>query len=226
MEYLITIMFLPLFLLTVSVHEFSHGWVAHKLGDNTAKEKGRLTLNPLKHISLLLTIFLPATLIAITKGKFAIAALKPVPINPLFFRNPKRGLTYVGAAGPLSNLFLALVFSSFLRILPYYEDGFIGAARAVLGLLVVANTVLGLFNLMPVPPLDGSRIIAGLLPNRAARAMLRYDKYGVLFIVTLLAALALTTDGLISILRLPLKLIWKLYGLNGVEFDNLMIGSP
>lgn len=183
-------------------------------------------MNPLKHISLWLTIFLPATLILITNGKFAVAALKPVPINPMLFRNPKRGLTYVGIAGPLSNFFMALVFSSILRILPYSETGFIGGTRIVLGMAVLANFILGMFNLMPVPPLDGSRILAGLVPNKATRIILRLDKYGVIFIITLLGALALTTDGgVFSVIRVPLKYIWKFYGLRGLEFDNLTMGT-
>lgn len=224
-KYLITIVFLPLFLFSVSIHEYSHGWVASKLGDNTAKLRGRLTLNPIKHISLLLTIVLPVVLALITWGRFAIGSLKPVPINPMLFRNPKRGLSYVGLAGPLSNFFTALVFASFLKILPYSEEGIIAVIRIILSMAVLANFILGLFNLIPVPPLDGSRIVAGIVPNKLTMFILKSDKYGIIFLVSLLAAIAIWTDnGIFGVIRIPLKYLWKFYGLKGVEFDNFTLG--
>jgi Zn-dependent protease len=223
-EYLELAIFLPLFLLTVSVHEYSHGWVASKLGDDTARERRRLTLNPLAHISVPLTIVLPILVLLVTWGRFALALLKPVPINPLRFRNPKRGLTYVGIAGPVSNLLMALMLSLLLRfgILPH--TGLLGSLRDILGLIIIVNIILALFNLLPIPPLDGSRVLVGLLPNKYARAVLRLDRYGFIFILTLFISLALISGGILQFMMIPLKFVWKLYGLSGVEFDNLVLG--
>ena len=226
-EYLELIFFLPLFLLTVSIHEYSHGWVANKLGDGTARERGRLTLNPLAHISLPLTIVLPILVLVLTWFRFTIALLKPVPINPFRFRNPKRGLMYVGLAGPVSNLLVALVLSMFLRfdILPL--TGFLGGIRAILGLIIIVNIVIAMFNMLPIPPLDGSRVMVGLLPNKYARMLLSVDRYGFIFIITLFASLAFAGggEGILQFIRTPLKFVWKsLYGLSGLEFDNLMYG--
>ncbi len=223
-EYLELAIFLPLFLLTVSVHEYSHAWVASKLGDDTAREKRRLTLNPLAHISVPLTILLPIIVLLVTRGRFALALLKPVPINPLRFRNPKRGLTYVGMAGPISNLLMALVLSLFLRLGILPHAGLFGGLRDILGLMIIVNIILAMFNLLPIPPLDGSRVLVGLLPNKYARAVLRLDRYGFIFILTLFTSLALMGGGILEFIIVPLKFVWKLYGLSGVEFDNLLLG--
>ncbi len=222
-ENLELIIFLPLFLLTVSIHEYSHGWMAQKLGDNTARERGRLTLNPLAHISIPLTIILPVIILLVTWGRFTLALLKPVPINPLRFRNPKRGLTYVGIAGPFSNFLMAFILSLFLRFGLLPDEGLWGSIKVILGFVIIVNLILGMFNLLPIPPLDGSRVIVGLLPNRYARIILRLDKYGFIFIITLFVSVGLMAGGMLRLIIVPLKFAWKLYGLSGVEFDNLIL---
>ena len=221
-ELLQVIAVLPFLMLTVSVHEFSHGYVAMKLGDDTAKEKRRLTINPLRHISVPLTIILPAVLILVTRARFSFALLKPVPINPLRFRKPKRGLAWVGMAGPASNIVMGLFFALLLRFNLVPAKGFWGSIREMLAFLVIFNTALALFNLMPIPPLDGSRILVGFLPNKFAKTVLKLDRYGFILILTVFATVALMTGDLIQYVRIPLKAVWKLYGLSGTEFDGLI----
>jgi Zn-dependent protease len=220
--------FLPLFLLTVTVHEYSHGYVAYRLGDTTAKERGRLTLNPIAHMSLVLTLLLPALVWIATWFRFTIALLKPVPINPLRFRDPKRGLLLVGLAGPLSNFAIAFLLSllTMSGIIPVW--GFWGSVRTVLGLLIIVNILLGTFNILPIPPLDGSRVLVGLLPRRYGTVLLKLDRYGIIFIIAFFASVAIMAGGLLEVVRVPLKSIWKFIGLDGVRFDDMFttVHSP
>lgn len=169
-----------LLIIAMTIHEFSHGWVAYKLGDVTAKYSGRLTLNPLAHIDPVWTFLLPLFLFVSSGGRFIFGAAKPVPINYWALRNPKRDIIFVGAAGPLSNLALAFLLSLLLKIpLPGYLS-------FVLFNLLVINVVLGVFNLMPIPPLDGSRIIMGLLPGRLASSYASIEPYGFIILMALI----------------------------------------
>ncbi len=183
---ILTIMAVPL-LAAVTIHEVSHGVVAYKLGDPTAKQAGRLTLNPLRHLDLFGTLAFVITQ--------AIGWAKPVPVNPLNFKNPRRDMMWVALAGPISNLLLAVVFSLCLKFAPYllYFLGFLGP-KAVLffgrplilmfALGIQLNIGLAVFNLIPIPPLDGGRILAGLLPRDLAYQYMRLEPYG--FIILLL----------------------------------------
>jgi Zn-dependent protease len=169
---------------SVILHEVAHGAAAERCGDGTARERGRLTFNPIPHIDPLGTVLLPALLV-IAHSSVILGWAKPVPINPWRFRRPKRDLAIVGAAGPLSNLALAGVSAAAFRlVLPLA-----GLDHPVTRLLLTAaaiNTVLALFNLIPIPPLDGSRLLVGILPGRIAVQYLRLERVGFYLIFTLL----------------------------------------
>lgn len=170
-----------LLLIAMVVHEFSHGWVAYKLGDPTAKYSGRLTLNPLAHIDPIGTVLLPLLLYLSTNGQFVFGAAKPVPINYQALRNPKRDIIWIGASGPVANFIFALLCSIFLRIqaLPVL-------IQELLQNLIVINVVLGVFNLIPIPPLDGSRIVMGLLPRRLAYSYALIEPFGFFIVMALI----------------------------------------
>jgi Zn-dependent protease len=175
----------------IVLHEVSHGYVAFRLGDSTAKERGRLTLNPLSHVDPIGTIVLPALLI-LAQSPFVFGYAKPVPVNFANLRNPLRDMIWVGAAGPLTNLALAVasavLFHAFLRI---FEPGQSAVALEIVLLMlrssVLVNVVLATFNLLPILPLDGGRILTGLLPLPLAAAYVRLERYGMLIVVVLLA---------------------------------------
>lgn len=164
-----------IFLITVTVHEFCHGLLADRLGDRTARELGRLTLNPLKHIDPFWTILLPALLFFSTRGQFAIGMAKPVPVNFMNLRNPKRDMIWVAGAGPMANFLLAGALTLVFRQFPY----------PVLLYTIYFNIGLAVFNLIPIPPLDGSRILTGLLPTPLAARYLLLEPFGFLIVLIL-----------------------------------------
>jgi Zn-dependent protease len=164
---------LPLLLVSLVMHELAHGWVAWKLGDPTAKLHGRLTLNPLKHLDVWGTIALVVTFVG-SGGSFFFGWAKPVPISPWHFKDPQRGMMLVGAAGPVANFALALI-SAGLVWLTYTWSLFAAQALALAFLL---NIVLGVLNLIPIPPLDGSRVVGGFLPRDLYLRWVDLDRYG------------------------------------------------
>lgn len=173
---------LPIFMMAVVIHEVSHGWVALYLGDPTARSAGRLTLNPFKHIDPIGTLWVPLFLIAV-RSPFILGWAKPVPVDPLRLSHPRRDMIWVGAAGPAANFFLAWITSFFLHLLrPHLSDILI--ALALYGILI--NLVLGVFNLLPIPPLDGSRVLTGILPLSWARWVWGLERWGVWILITLL----------------------------------------
>ena len=172
---------LAIFFSAIIVHEFSHALVANKLGDPTAQKMGRLTLNPLAHIDPFGTILLPLMLIMLN-SPVLFGWAKPVPINFNNLKNPKRDIIWVGIAGPCANLLMATAGAFLLKI------GFNnpGSMAPLIQYLIIVNVVLAVFNLIPIPPLDGSRVLMGLLPRQAAIRLALFEPYGFILLFALL----------------------------------------
>ncbi|HDJ99898.1 MAG: site-2 protease family protein [Candidatus Thorarchaeota archaeon] len=180
---------LPTILIAVIVHEYAHGWAAYKLGDETPKTSGRLTLDPLKHIDPIGTILVPILLLITSNFTFTFGWAKPVPVNFLRFKNIRKGLILVSLAGPLSNLLLALVFALIYRFLifpfPVFSSSYLEFFTRY---MVIINSVLAIFNLIPIPPLDGSKILYGIFLKYPQDVLMnpKIDMYGMIILVILL----------------------------------------
>lgn len=159
------------------IHEYMHGWMAERLGDPTAKYAGRLTLDPRVHIDLWGTLLMPLLLFVGSGGRFMFAYAKPVPYNPYNLKNQKWGPVMVGSAGPAANLLLAVVFALVLRFVP------VGSMAEFLHLIVRINVMLLVFNLVPIPPLDGSKLLYALLPDSAHQIKAFFDRYGFVVLI-------------------------------------------
>ncbi|GHT82286.1 peptidase M50 [Betaproteobacteria bacterium] len=196
-------------LLAITLHEAAHGYVARYFGDNTAEREGRITLNPLRHIDLVGTIILPLIIFLASRELLGGHGMlfgwaKPVPVNFGRLRRPKADMLWVAAAGPLANLFMMLVWALVYGVV----TGVGGAgsvhhyllAMAIIGLQI--NGVLMLLNLLPIPPLDGGRIVVSLLPNRLAWQFLRIEPFGMVIVIVLLL-----TGVLGAILRPPVQML-------------------
>ncbi len=173
---------IPAVLIAISIHETAHGYVAYKLGDPTAKNMGRLSLNPLDHLDIMGVICMLL---------FGFGWAKPVPVNPLYFKNRKQGMSLVGLAGPMSNLFMALISALLLGVffgfgLHALESIFVDFLLNVLSAIMALNVGLAVFNLIPIPPLDGSKILAVVLPDKAYYNLMRYERYAMPILMILL----------------------------------------
>jgi len=164
------------------IHEYAHGWMANRLGDPTAKYAGRLTLDPRSHIDIWGTVLMPIFLFVVSGGSFLFAYAKPVPFNPYNLKSHKWGPAMVALAGPMSNLLLALTFSIALRFVPFLPPVFWGIAEFI-SIIIFANIMLMVFNLVPIPPLDGSKILFAVLPDSAYKVRAFLEQYGMMFLL-------------------------------------------
>lgn len=195
------ILFIIILIPSVILHEVSHGYIALKMGDHTAKYSGRLTLNPIPHIDPIGSILVPLILI-IMPTPYVFGWAKPVPINPYNFRNPRKDMMWVGLSGPATNLTLALGFSLLKTLMP---ANYIGS---VLNYAAFINIILAVLNLIPIPPLDGSRVLTGLLPRKAAYNYMKLEPYGIILVL-----LFITTIGT-YIIGPIIYIITHLFGVN------------
>jgi Zn-dependent protease len=200
-------------LVAVVFHEVAHGWVANRFGDPTAARLGRLTLNPFAHIDLFGTILVPLLLI-VANSPFVFGWAKPVPVNYHNLRHPKRDMMWVAAAGPATNLLLAAGCAAVWKLLAPMSGGQTEAGLpdvfTVLVLMaqsgILINVTLAVFNLLPLPPLDGGRVLVGLLPEPLSRQVARIEPFG--FIVLIVLLMTRTLDRIIGP---PTELLLKLY---------------
>ena len=175
--------------LAITLHEAAHGYAAKRLGDLTAYQEGRITLNPIKHIDLIGTLVVPAVLLLATGGKIAFGWAKPVPVNFSALRNPKRDMLWVAAAGPGANLAMAIGWALLFKLAltapeNYFSSPLLEMSKG--GILI--NLVLMVLNLIPVPPLDGGRIAISALPHAMAYNLAKLEPYGLLIIMLLMAS--------------------------------------
>ncbi|OGW38597.1 MAG: hypothetical protein A2X58_10045 [Nitrospirae bacterium GWC2_56_14] len=186
----------PPIIFAIVLHEVAHGWVANRLGDHTARDMGRLTLNPLSHIDLFGTILMPLLLFWATDGRMVFGYAKPVPINPYNFQDPKKGMALSSLAGPGINLVMAISFAFVLRlVLPAISQisprdawSWFGPPLVLMCQSgVIINVVLGVLNMIPIPPLDGSRVVYWLLPDKQAALYYQLERYGFVILMLLLA---------------------------------------
>ena len=164
------------------IHEVSHGFVANALGDPTAKDMGRLTLNPLKHLEPFGSVILPA-LLMLAKSPILFAWAKPVPFNPLNLKDPKWDSARIAIAGPLSNFAIAIVFGLFLRFIPFGDNPAFALFPELFAIIVFINIMLGVFNLVPIPPLDGSKLLFAFLGDSQREAMQFLEQNGLILLL-------------------------------------------
>ena len=186
---IVSIWLLPV-LIAVTFHEAAHGYVARMLGDETASRLGRVSLNPLRHIDPFGTIILPALLL-LASSPFLFGYAKPVPVNFRALRNPRSGMVLVAAAGPAMNIALAIIAALSFHLLVYLPATVAQWTALNLRNAIVINAVLAVFNLFPLPPLDGGRIAVGILPNVLARPLARLEPYGMVILIGLIILLPL-----------------------------------
>jgi Zn-dependent protease len=196
------IIYFVIIVISLTVHEFCHAWVGHMLGDITAKAHGRLTLNPMAHIDPLTTLLLPLGLI-LAGSPVVFGAAKPVPFNPYAVRYDKWGVCLVAIAGPFSNLIMAIIVGLYLRFVPLS-----GLAGQFLLQFVVVNLAFFIFNMIPFPPLDGSRVLYAIAPGGVRDVMDKIEGYGIVVVfIFLLLLFPLISPLITRVVQLLLNLI-------------------
>lgn len=196
----VQVILIPVIIFALSFHEFSHGWMAHRYGDPTAKNAGRLTLNPLAHLDVFgsLALYL-----------MGFGWAKPVPVDPRYLANPKRDMMWIALAGPVSNLILALISGILLSI--FLRMGFISGQSSLTMVLIMSlqiNLVLAIFNFIPIPPLDGSRILGGLIPYKYQNELAKFEFYGPRVLMGLIILSMFTRINIFSIIISPIMTIF------------------
>ncbi|MBK8182376.1 MAG: site-2 protease family protein [Candidatus Competibacteraceae bacterium] len=192
----------PPLLLAITLHEVAHGWMALQFGDTTAAAQGRLSLNPLRHVDPIGTVLVPAVLAVL--GGFIFGWAKPVPVNYFRLRHPKRDMALVALAGPASNLVMALGWALIALIGHALQNtvSWLGEPLLLMGIAGIdVNVMLGVLNLVPIPPLDGSRVLAGVLPDRIGEMMARLEPFGLVILIALLASGLLNLMPIVNSLR-------------------------
>ena len=201
-------------LVCITLHELSHGYTAYLLGDDTAKSRGRLTLNPIKHMDVMGLLMMLV---------FHVGWAKPVPVNMYKFKNPKRGMALTALAGPMSNLVIAVVFMfvSGLLYIPLYSSGVGYFFLGMLQLTAYISVGLGLFNLIPIPPLDGSKVLFSLMSDDKYYKLMRYERYGGILMLILVASgvigrplsslISKTIYGLTPVAQFGMTLVYNLF---------------
>jgi Zn-dependent protease len=212
----LSVWFLPV-IVAITFHEAAHGWMAERFGDNTARLLGRVSFNPIRHIDPFGTLLLPGLLLLLN-APFLFGYAKPVPVNFGRLRNPKRDMIWVALAGPGINIALAFAAALLLHPAAYAPSSLAPWLGENLANAIFFNVVLAVFNMLPLPPLDGGRVLTGLLPRDAAWRFARLEPYGLLILIGLLFLVPLAAQSLFSIEFNPLvEVLWPpivgLYGL-------------
>jgi len=161
-------------------HELAHGWIAYRMGDPTAKNRGRLSVNPIKHLDPLGTAMFVITYLF---SGFVFGWAKPIPVSPYYFKDRQRGMAIVAAAGPITNFIIAIIF---IVVLNWIQPESTSRVFDIFFLIFQINVVLGLFNLIPIPPLDGSRVLGAFLPRDAYEKWVAVDRYGMLLVLVVI----------------------------------------